>query len=248
MGAPRVLLLHNRYRFEGGEERSVALQLAALERGGIPVRSLERRSSGADRAQAALALLRGGEDPGEVTAAVRELGATVLHAHSMQPLFGPRALRAARDAGARVVLHMHNVHLFCAIGVASRDGGPCFRCRGRLTLPGLVLNCRNSVPEALTYAAALSLHQPRVWDAVDRFLAPSAWAAGQLARLGVPAERLEVLPHYVPSFAPGSLAHEGRYALVAARLSEEKGIDVAIEAAAAAGVPLQIAGEGPAEG
>jgi len=42
MGAPRVLLLHNRYRIEGGEERSVALQLAALERAGIPAGSLER--------------------------------------------------------------------------------------------------------------------------------------------------------------------------------------------------------------
>src|SRR3954467_259506 len=190
MGAPRVLLLHNRYRVEGGEERSVALQHAALARAGVAVRTLERRSRDAGQAQAALALLRGGEDPGEVAAAVRELGATVLHVHSMQPLFGPRALRAARDAGARVVLHMHNVHLFCAISVASRDGGPCFRCRGRLTLPGLVLNCRGSLPEAAGYAVALSRQLPRVLGAVDRFVTPSRYAAGQLAMLGLPADRL----------------------------------------------------------
>ncbi len=236
----RVLLLHNRYRIEGGEERSVDLQLRALSRAGVEHRLVEVRSDDVGRATAATALLRGGARSPELPAA------DVVHVHNMQPLLGPRALEAARATGARVVLHLHNARLFCAIGVASRDGGPCFRCHGRLTLPGLVLNCRGSLPEAAVYAAGLSLHQQRVWRAVDRFLAPSAWAAGQLARLGVPSERLEVLPHYLPGFAPGSSADSGRYALVAARLSEEKGIDVAIEAAASTGVPLQVAGEGPA--
>ena len=242
----RVLLLHNRYRVEGGEERSLELQRLALGAAGIEHRLLERRSDEAGRGGAAAALVRGGSGEDEVASAVRDLPADVVHAHNMQPLFGPRALEAAREAGARVVLHLHNARLFCAIGVASRDGGPCFRCHGRLTLPGLVLNCRESLPEALAYATGLSLHQPRVWRVVDRFLAPSRWAAGQLATLGVPEDRLEVLPHYLPHLASASKAHEGSYALVAARLSEEKGIDVAIEAAAAAGVPPRVAGEGPA--
>jgi len=248
MAAPRVLVLHNRYRFEGGEERSVALQIEALGRAGIEHRALERRSGEAGRARAAAALLRGGEDEAEVESAVRALGADVVHAHNMQPLIGPRGLAAARAAGARVVLHLHNARLFCAIGVASRDGGPCFRCRGRLTLPGLVLNCRGSVPEAVAYAAALSLHQPAVLDAVDRFVAPSRYAVEQLALLGVPRERLEALPHYLPdeSFAERSAAGDGAYALMATRLSEEKGVDIAIEAASTAGIPLKIAGEGPA--
>src|SRR5215218_2043840 len=246
-GHPRVLLLHNRYRFEGGEERSVALQLRALEGAGIEHRSLERRSEEAGRLAAAAALVRGGHRQAEVAAAVRELAADVVHVHNMQPLFGPRALAAARAAGARVVLHLHNARLFCAIGVAARDGAPCFRCRGRNTIPGLVLNCRQSVPEAVAYAAGLALHQRLALDSTDRFVAPSRWAAGQLARLGVPGERLDVLTHYVPAeeLASGSRAHQGRYVLAAGRLSPEKGLDLAVEAAALAGVPLWIAGDGP---
>ena len=244
----RVLLLHNRYRVEGGEERSVELQQRALAHAGVEHRLLERRSGDAGRADAARAMLRGGSGEAEIAAAVRELGADVVHAHNMQPLIGPRGLAAVRAEGARVVLHLHNVRLFCAIGVAARDGGPCFRCHGRNTLPGLVLNCRGSLPEAAVYAAALARHQPAVFDAVDRFVAPSRYATGQLALLGVPAERLDCLEHYLPAdaFAQGSRAGEGAYALVASRLSVEKGIDVAIEAAVRAGVPLKIAGEGPA--
>ena len=92
------------------------------------------------------------------------------------------ALAAARAAGARVVLHLHNLRLFCAIGVASRDGGPCFRCRGRRTLPGLVLNCRGSLPESAAYAAGLALHQPLVLDSRGPLRGAGALGRGQLAR------------------------------------------------------------------
>jgi glycosyltransferase involved in cell wall biosynthesis len=244
----RVLVVHNRYRIQGGEERSVELQLAALRRAGVAHALLERSSADLSRPQAALALLRGGRDEDDVEAAARELEAGVVHVHNMLPQPGPRALQAARSAGATVLMQLHNLRLFCAIGVAARDGGPCFRCHHRNTLPGLLLNCRGSLPEAAVYAAALARQQPLVFESVDRFVVPSSYAAGQSALLGVPADRLDVVPHYLPeeAFSDHSRAAEGRHALVAARLAPEKGIDTAIEAAALAGVPLRVAGEGPA--
>lgn len=245
--AGRVLVLHNRYRIEGGEERSVELHVRALEVAQVPWQLLERRSAESSRIQSGVALLAGGSDLQELAAAIRRFEPDVVHAHNIHPLIGPRALAAARRSGARIVLHLHNVRLFCAIGVASRDRAPCPRCRGRRTLPGLLLNCRGSVPEAIAYAAGLALHQPTVWKAVDRFVTPSRHGAEQLAGLGVPSDRLTVLPHYLPpeAFVGESRADRGRYALVVGRLAEEKGIDVAIEAAAATGVPMRIAGDGP---
>jgi glycosyltransferase involved in cell wall biosynthesis len=114
-------------------------------------------------------------------------------------------------------------------------------------VPGLVLNCRRSLPEAAVYAAGLSRQYPQVLDVVDRFVAPSRYAVGQLTRLGVPAERIEALPHYLPDheIASESRAHEGEFALVSGRLSAEKGVETAIDAAGLAGVPLRVAGDGP---
>ena len=84
-------------------------------------------------------------------------------------------------------------------------------------------------------------------DSVDRFLAPSRYAVGQLVRLGLPAAKVEALPHYVPAdrIAERSVADRGGFALAAGRLAPEKGLEVAIAAAASAGVPLKIAGVGP---
>ncbi|MFL5886084.1 MAG: glycosyltransferase family 4 protein [Thermoleophilaceae bacterium] len=239
----RVLLLHNRYRQAGGEERAVELQAAAFERAGIEHRVLERESGEASRSRAARAMLRGGERPEDVAQAVRDFGADIVHVHNLHPLFGHRSLAAARDAGAAVVVHLHNYRLFCSIAIAFRDGEQCFRCRGRRTLPGFVLNCRGSLPESAVYTTALALHQPALLEAVDRFITPSHFAAGQLERLGLPRERVDVVASYVPEAPPA--AHDGGYALVAGRLSVEKGVATAIEAAAISGVPLEVAGDGP---
>jgi glycosyltransferase involved in cell wall biosynthesis len=241
----KVLVVHNRYRQHGGEERAVELQLEALKRAGVEYATVMHDSADVGRGRAARAMLRGGEHPDEVAAAVRLLRADVVHVHNMHPLFGPRALEAARDAGARVILHLHNFRLFCSIATCFRDGAPCFRCRGRFTLPGLVLNCRGSLAESAVYTSALALHQPTVLDAVDQFVTPSRYARGQLARLGLPEDRVTVLPNYVPVVAEGSRANEGQYAVASGRLSVEKGFAVAVEAAEISGVPLKIAGDGP---
>jgi glycosyltransferase involved in cell wall biosynthesis len=243
-----VLVLHNRYRRRGGEERALELHVGALARAGFEHAVIERDSSTASAWRAGAALVRGGEHEQRVAAAVRELPADVVHCHNMLPLLGPRALSAARAAGARVVLHLHNYRLFCSVYAGFRDGHVCFRCRGRNTLPGLVLNCRGSLPEAATYTYALARHQPRVFAAVDRFVAPTGAARDRLVSLGVPAERISVLSHFLPEsgFAARSRAGDGEDALAAGRVSVEKGYELAADAARIAGVPLRIAGDGPA--
>lgn len=245
----RVLLLHNRYRLPGGEERAVGDIAELLSRRGHQVEVLERSSAEAGQFRAARSMLAGGLDPDEVAAAVKRLGAEVVHAHNLHPLFGWRALAAAQAAGARTVLHLHNFRLFCAIASAYRDGEVCHRCSGRNTMPGLRLRCRGSLGEAAVYAAGLSRQQPRLFRHSDAFIALTEAHAATLHRLGLPFGNASVLPNFVPdaNFAARSSAGEGRHALVAGRLVEEKGYDTAVLAARAAGVPLVVAGTGPDE-
>jgi glycosyltransferase involved in cell wall biosynthesis len=243
----RVLLLHNRYRAEGGEERAVREIQGLLTRRGHAAVVLERSSAALGRPEAARALLRGGEDPGEVARAVRDHGIDVVHAHNLHPLFGWRALAAARHQGARTVVHLHNFRLFCSIGVAFRQGRPCHECRGRNTLPGLLHRCRGGLAEASTYAAALAAQQPRLLAEADRLIVPSHAHGELLARHGLPMERVSVIPHFVAGSAAASRAADGRHALACGRLVEEKGFDTAILACRSAGVPLVVAGVGPDE-
>jgi glycosyltransferase involved in cell wall biosynthesis len=245
-----VMFLHNRYRVPGGEERVVE-DLARLVREdlGEPVRQLTRDSLSLGPARAAAGVLRGGLDPQEVARAVRDSGARVVHAHNLQPAFGWRALAAAQQAGARVVLHLHQYRLVCAVGVCFTRGEECTRCHGRNTAPGVRLNCRGSLPESLAYGAAISIWQKRMLEHADALIVPSVFAGERLRALGAPLpwERVSVLPPPVPPAEPaGTRAPASRpYALVVSRLSPEKGVDVAVDACRIAGIDLVVAGEGP---
>jgi glycosyltransferase involved in cell wall biosynthesis len=241
-----ILFLHNRYRTTGGEERAVADFLWLVrERLGEDAELLERDSALVGRARAAAGMFRGGLEPDEIARAVRRTRARIVHAHNLNPTLGWRALAAAREAGARVVMHLHQYRLVCAIGVCFTRGTECTRCHGRNTLPGVLLNCRGTGAEAVVYGAGLALWQRRLAEQVDAFIVPSRFAEGRLLELGAPLGTTHVLPHVVREFAASSAAADGSYALLATRLAPEKGIDVAIEACRRAGIPLVIVGEGP---
>jgi glycosyltransferase involved in cell wall biosynthesis len=243
-----ILFLHNRYRTSGGEERAVAeLMTLVREDLGEEVELLERDSAQLGRARAARGLLRGGLDPDDVAAAVRRTGARIVHAHNLNPSFGPRALQAARDAGARVVLHLHNYRLVCAVGTCFNSRGEdCVRCQGMKTWAGVRLDCRGAGrAEAVTYAVALAAHQRTLVHRADVIVVPSHAAAARLEALRAPLDQVHVVGHVVRDFAERSRAGGGTYALMASRLAPEKGIETAIEACRIAGVELVVAGDGP---
>jgi glycosyltransferase involved in cell wall biosynthesis len=243
-----ILLLHNRYRVPGGEERAVEdLAWLIASELGEDAEVLVRDSSELGAREAARGLLRGGLDAERVAAEVRRTGARVVHAHNVHPSFGWRALAAAKAEGARVVLHLHNYRLVCANGVCFTRGEDCTRCHGRWTLPGVRLNCRGgSRAEAAVYGAGLALQQRRLVSYVDAFAVPSAFALGRLRELGAPVgDRAVVVPSVQRSFASASAAADGRYVLFVGRLTAEKGVADAIEACTSAGRPLVIAGDGP---
>jgi glycosyltransferase involved in cell wall biosynthesis len=240
-----ILFLHHRYRSTGGEERAVndALWLVR-ERLGEDAELLQRDSAGLGRARAAAGMLGGGLSPEEVGRAVRRTGARIVHAHNLLPGLGWRSLAAAREAGARVVLHLHQYRLVCANGVCFTGGSDCVRCHGANTLPGVVHNCRANRAEAVVYATSLALWQRRLAANVDAYVVPSQFAAGRLAALGARTSPLHVVAHPVRAIAPAPTPG-GAYALVAARLAPEKGVEVAIDACRSLGLALVVAGEGP---
>ncbi len=211
-----VLFLHNRYRTTGGEERAVDELLALVrDRLGEPAQLLARDSATIGGVGAAAGLLRGGLAPRDVARAVQMTKARIVHAHNLNPLFGWRALAAAREHGARVVLHLHQYRLVCATGVCFTDGRECTRCHGRNTLPGVIRNCRGNRSEALAYGAALAMWQRRLVEQADAVIVPSLFARERLRELGAPLDfrRVHVLAPPVGAAAvparPESVAGQG---------------------------------------
>ena len=96
---------------------------------------MQRRSSSLSGGKATLALARGGLDPAEVADAVTRTGARVVHGHNLLPAFGWRALAAARKAGARTVLTLHQYRLVCAAGTCLDPASATIRADQALSEP-----------------------------------------------------------------------------------------------------------------
>lgn len=246
LGSERVLVLHNRYRVPGGEERYVEQLVDLLGREAGHVALAERDSADAGVARAAVGLIRGGLSEDEIADVVRDEKITVVHAHNIHPAFGWRALAAAREAGAAVVLHLHNYRLYCAIGTAFRDGRDCDECAPNSTGAALRHNCRGSLAQSAAYAVGLRRAQQPTISAVDRFVAPVDQVGRDMVRLGLDVD-VATLPSWLPEseFVNESAAGGGEYGLFVGRVTEDKGVMVAVRAAAESGVPLRVAGLGP---
>jgi glycosyltransferase involved in cell wall biosynthesis len=253
----RVLLVHNRYRHSGGEERHIELLERSLAHQGVETRRLEvdsatlrgRRS----RVVAGALATYNPISARLVRDTVRRSRANVVHFHNLWPILSPAALKGARETGAKIVLTAHNYRFACPTGTLVRRGhthddcltGSSFAC-GVRALPDQGL-------QSVLYGAALSIQRRlRMLDRwVDAFIAPSDFVARALVQAGFSPDRVHVIRLGVPADGePGTrgTAGDGSHALFAGRLSEEKGLTVLLKAARIASeVPVMVAGSGPLE-
>lgn len=251
----RILLIHERYRYRGGEDAAVEAEAALLAGAGIEVATLyedNRRIVGAGSAGLALRAIWSPEGRRLAAAAIDRARPDIVHVHNTFPLLSPSVYAAARSRATPVIQTLHNYRLLCPNGLMLRDGRPCELCAGRsIKWPAVVHACyRDSRAASAAVAAVVGVHQViGTWrNAVDRFLALTPFAARKFIAGGLPPERIEICPPAVPDPGPAAAAIDDRSgALFVGRLSPEKGIEYLISAWRGLPHSLDVIGDGPLE-
>jgi len=253
----RIALFHNAYRTRGGEDAMVELEAAALEVAGHAVSTLrlENKDLGPlGMARAAWDASWSGSGYEASVAHLLRARAQVGHVHNWFPRFSPAVYAAHQDLGIPVFQTLHNYRLGCAAGTNLRAGSACHDCTPGDTRPALRHGCyRGSRLQSLVWANTMGTH----WDQgtfgkVDGYFAPSLTVARRHIQLGIPAERIWVVPNACadPWAAQGgpSAPKASGGALYVGRLSAEKGADVLLKAWRGSSLPLRLVGEGPEQG
>ncbi len=177
----------------------------------------------------------------------------IMHVHNFFPLLSPAIFYAAKGFGTATVMTLHNYRLFCAAGIPMRNGRPCTLCLdSKSVASALRYGCYRgsrlaTVPMALMIMLHRSMHT--WWHHVDFFVALSDFQKCLMAEAGLPNEAIRVKPQFYPD-PPDAQPWEGREKKVIfiGRLSEEKGVEVLLEAWRAWGsnAPLlEVVGDGP---
>ncbi|MEY2474323.1 MAG: hypothetical protein QOK28_3652 [Actinomycetota bacterium] len=178
-------------------------------------------------------------------AALEAFRPDVVHLHNIYHQLSPSVLRPLRDIPALMTLHDYK--LVCPTYLFLDHGRLCEACLGGHFSQAVRRRCADgSLAKSALLASESALHsRTHAYDPVDVFACPSRFLLGKMAAGGVYPDRLQHLPLFVdvgditPAETPGSDP------IFVGRLSEEKGPDVLIRAAAIAGVPVDIVGDGP---
>ncbi|MDP8929379.1 MAG: glycosyltransferase [Actinomycetota bacterium] len=250
----RILQVHNRYRLPGGEDVVVAAERELLERAGHEVVvHQETNPSGTVESAWKLARAPWNRDAAEIVRNLaRWVRPDVAHVHNTWFALSPAVIPALRAANVPVVMTLHNYRLICANAQLFRDGRPCEDCVGTHPWHGVRHACYRGSPSASASAAAtIAVHNRRgTWDGdVEIFLALTQFARDRFIAGGLPPDRVRVKPNFVgdpgPRLQPPSASD---YLLYVGRLSPEKGLLVALEAARRLGQRqwrLLVVGDGP---
>src|SRR5947207_1783365 len=119
----RILLAHNVYRHEGGEERAVRQLRDVLESRGHVVDLFQRDSGQWENLSAPGKAAQASQIPyslssrKELSARIKSFSPDILHAHNIFPFLSPSIYDAARKNKVPVVHTLHNYRLFCMNGL-----------------------------------------------------------------------------------------------------------------------------------
>jgi glycosyltransferase involved in cell wall biosynthesis len=250
----RILQIHTHYRQAGGEDGVVATELDLLRDGGHEV--LAARATNPTGAAAAASFAGAAWNPAaahRIRRVVERFRPDIAHVHNTWFALSPAVLSELHQLGIPVVMTLHNYRLICAAATLFRDGAPCHDCLRTGPRPAVAHRCyRDSLAQSAVAAATIALHdRRRTWHRdVERFIALTEFGRDRFVEGGLPSDRIEIKANSVGD--PGPRRHPpsaSRTVLYVGRLSDEKGVEVLLDAWArtTAELELVIVGTGPLE-
>lgn len=249
----RVGILHNAYRFRGGEERVAEAESGILLDAGFHVARLtfDNRQVFADLGSTLGAMVKSSAGWNRHAAHriadwVRDETLDIVHVHNIYPFITAAGIDAVRRLRVPVVMTLHNFRPICAAGTMTRDGRHCEDCLGTGPGPAVRHGCyRGSKAQSVVWAGAHARARANgIWnDAVDLYIAPSSHVRDAYVRGGFPSDRIIVRPHFTDLAPCDSKVRSG--AVLVGRVEESKGVLELLRRWPAAAPALTIVGDGP---
>jgi glycosyltransferase involved in cell wall biosynthesis len=252
----RILTLHNKYKFRGGEDESSETEDRVLRNYGHIIFRYEQDNSvigSKNLVQIAGRAIYSSGSYTRVRELIRSLRPQVVDVHNFFPLISPSAYYACAAERVPVVQTLHNYRLVCPSALFFRDGKPCEDCLGkRFPYPGIQHRCyRGSALGSASVASMIGVHRLlNTWrDRVSIYITLTEFCRKKFIQAGLPADKICVKPNFVypdPGVGDGS----GDFALFVGRLAPDKGLRTMLHAWQLLRCPIHLAivGEGPMQG
>jgi len=234
----RILLIHNFYRWRGGEDEFVERLHGMLQERGHVVQLFSARSGEIEhyafpqRLKIAAESFYSFSTAQRLRQLVQEFHPDVLHVHNVFPVLSPSVYWIASELHLPLVQSVHNFRFICPNGFAFTHGEVCFRCRASHTLHAIRLKCSHgSLSQSALYASVIGIHKylKTFGERTGRLLPVNRMLAEMLHR-EFPSARVTLLPNYIETSRYQPRDNFKPSFVYLGRLSEEKGVRTLIQA------------------
>jgi glycosyltransferase involved in cell wall biosynthesis len=252
----KCLIVHNYYQKRGGEDAVFEAEGALLAAAGHEVEYFTvHNDTVKDYSKIGLlgATVWNHGIYRQLAYRLREFRPDVVHFHNTFPLISLAAVQAAKDAGATVIMTLHNFRFICPSANLYRNNQPCELCVDRrVKWPAVTNGCyRGSRTESAAIVAMLAIHRAmgNFNGLVDRYIALSHHSRALFLQAGFSPEKIVVKPNFVPAaLASDSAIQRAPFVLFVGRMVPDKGVLTLLKAwnlSDAPDAPLIMVGEGP---
>lgn len=248
----KVLVAHNHYLLEGGEDQVYRNEIDLLQSNGVTVHSTSFDNESilsTNKVIIGLNTIWSVDSYRQISNLIRKVKPDLAHFHNTFPLLSPSVYYACHSQNVPVVQTLHNYRLLCPSALFLRNGQICEECVGKVfAWPGIRHKCyHNSHLATFSVAAMQACHRVvSTWQKqVDCYISMTEFMKKKLITGGIPSEKIAVKPNFVfPD--PGGKQSIGDYAIFVGRLSAEKGTNILLDAWRNCSViPLKVVGGGP---
>jgi glycosyltransferase involved in cell wall biosynthesis len=227
----RILQIFNRYLQYGGEEGIVTQIGNALQE----IHDVENffystaEATGSRPWSKLLLPLKSAYNP-DVLARLKAYRATgsydLWQIHNVFPVMSPVVYKKALEWKIPIVHYLHNYRLSCVNGFFLNHGQPCQRCISGNFWPAFETACwRNSHLQAGWMGLITNrIRRLPLFEKVFRWIAISEAQRQEHIKMGIPADRIKVIHHFLNASAPPLPPSPSPTALFVGRLSPEKGV------------------------
>jgi len=254
----KILLIHNFYRYRGGEDRYVEILEETLISRGHQVSHFfydSRNINTFNFFQKCLIPLRLIHSPRlnkKLKKLLIEEKPHLVVVHNLSPLLSFSLLKVVKRSGIPLLKRLENYKFLCLNGLFLRnDFTVCELCKHGNFFPGMIYRCyQRSFSSSVGIALADFIHRrlKTVIKSSDLFLATSQFVKGKFVEAGFPADQIVVHPNFIDFEPLDAVDSSDNYAIYLGRLSKEKGLLTLLKAFKnLPELPLKILGEGPME-
>jgi glycosyltransferase involved in cell wall biosynthesis len=173
----------------------------------------------------------------------------LIHLHNIYHQLSPSILHPIKNAGVPAVMTLHDYKLACPTYRFLDHGRICEACVPRKFWNAAMRRCNGgSFAASALNGLEMTIHTVgRLYAPVHRFACPSRFLESKMRQARVYPDRLRWVPNFIDAPRIPVKEAPGGDVVYAGRLSEEKGVDVLIAAAALRPrVRVDVAGDGPA--